>query len=199
MAAAAARRLRGHRGSPPHVIRNGPSSGTRNLGAQRPLHSNRDATANVTPSGRRSWSKPSAALLGKRVRDVKNETGGKNGCDKRSEQGQEGRERERLGRTGEARRQGLRARTRPAAWRARQAAALGRRQGTESRGRVRRPRRRRQGRGHQGDHRACQPARLSRRRAARADRTREVADVCSALHAAPACRGRNRDLRPQLV
>ena len=65
--------------------------------------------------------------------------------------------------------------------------------------RLRGPRRRRQGRHHQGDHRARQPARLSRGRAARADRAREVADVHAALHAASAGRRRDRDLRPQLV
>jgi polyphosphate kinase len=39
------------------------------------------------------------------------------------------------------------------------------------------------------DHRAGQPARLPRHRAARADRAREVADVHPALHAAPARAG----------
>ena len=48
-------------------------------------------------------------------------------------------------------------------------------------------------------HRARQPARLSRRRAARADRAREVADVRATLLAAPAGGRRSRDLRPQLV
>ena len=70
-------------------------SGIGILRAQRPLHSNRGATADVTPSGHRSWSKPSAALLGKRVHDVKEEPGGKHGCDKRSEQSQEGQEQRR--------------------------------------------------------------------------------------------------------
>ena len=51
-----------------------------------------------------------------------------------------------------------------------QAAALGRRQRIESRGRLRGPRRRRQGRGHQGHHRARQSACVSRRRAPGADR-----------------------------
>ena len=40
------------------------------------------------------------------------------------------------------------------------------------------------GRGHQGDYRAGQPARLSRRRAARADRARKVSNVYPALHMA---------------
>ena len=65
--------------------------------------------------------------------------------------------------------------------------------------RVRGPRHRRQGRHDQGDHRARQPARVPRRRAARADRAREVADVHPALHAALPRRGRGRDLRSQLV
>jgi hypothetical protein len=46
----------------------------------------------------------------------------------------------------------------------------------------------------QGDRRARQPARVSCRRLAGADRTREVADVCSALHSALAGSGRDRDL-----
>lgn len=75
-------------------------------------HSNGDATTNVTLSTRRSSSKLSAALLVKRVRDVKNEPGGKHGCDKTSEQGQKGREQERVGRFGEAWRKGVRARAR---------------------------------------------------------------------------------------
>ena len=64
---------------------------------------------------------------------------------------------------------------------------------------VRGPRRRGQGRRDQGHHRAGQPARVSRRRAAGADRAREIADVHPALHAASAGGGRDRDLRPQLV
>ena len=48
-------------------------------------------------------------------------------------------------------------------------------------------------------HRARQPARVPRRRAARAVRPREVADVHAALHAALPGGGRDRDLRPQLV
>ena len=48
-------------------------------------------------------------------------------------------------------------------------------------------------------HRAREPARVPRRRAARADRAREDADVHPALPAAPAGRRRDRDLRPQLV
>ena len=48
-------------------------------------------------------------------------------------------------------------------------------------------------------HRAGQPARVPRRRAARADRAREVADVHPALHPALPGRRRGRDLRPQLV
>ena len=44
-----------------------------------------------------------------------------------------------------------------------------------------------------------QPARLPRRRPARTDRAGEVADVHSALRAAPARRRRGRHLRPQLV
>ena len=86
-----------------------------------------------------------------------------------------------------------------AARRAGQAAGMGRAQGAQGLHRLRGPRRRRQGRHHQGDHRARQPAGVPRRRAARADRAREVADVCAALPAAPAGRRRDRDLRPQLV
>ena len=48
-------------------------------------------------------------------------------------------------------------------------------------------------------HRARQPARLPRRRAARADRARAVADVPAAVHAALPGSRRGRDLRPQLV
>ena len=65
--------------------------------------------------------------------------------------------------------------------------------------RVRGPRHRRQGRHDQGDHRAGEPAGVPRRRAARADRAREVADVRPALHPALPRRRRGRDLRPQLV
>ena len=65
--------------------------------------------------------------------------------------------------------------------------------------RLRGPRRRRQGRHDQGDHRTGQPPRLSRGGAAGADRAREVADVHPALRAAPAGRRRGRHLRPQLV
>ena len=39
-----------------------------------------------------------------------------------------------------------------------------------------------------------EPARLSGRRAARADRAREIADVCPALHPASACGRGDRDL-----
>ena len=86
-----------------------------------------------------------------------------------------------------------------AARRARQAAGMGQAQGPQGLHHLRGPRRRRQGRHDQGDHRARQPARVSRRRAAGADRAREVADVHPALHAAPAGGRRGRDLRPQLV
>ena len=71
--------------------------------------------------------------------------------------------------------------------------------GAEGLHRLRGARRRRQGRHDQGDHRAREPARVPRRRAAGADRAREVADVHAALHAAPAGGRRDRDLRPQLV
>ena len=47
---------------------------------------------------------------------------------------------------------------------------------------------------HQGDHRACQSARLPSRRAARPDRARKVADVYSAIPAAFSGRRRDRDL-----
>ena len=96
-------------------------------------------------------------------------------------------------------RQGLRQRAQEAARRAGQAAAVGGAQGTEGLHRLRGPRRRRQGRHDQGDHRARQPARVPRRRAAGADRAREDPDVRPALHAAPAGGRRDRDLRPQLV
>ena len=72
-------------------------------------------------------------------------------------------------------------------------------QGAQGLHRVRGPRRRRQGRHDQGDHRAREPARVPRDRAAGADRAREVADVHPALPAAPPGGGRDRDLRPQLV
>ena len=72
-------------------------------------------------------------------------------------------------------------------------------QGAQSLHRVRGARRRRQGRHDQGDHRARQPARVSRRCAARADRAREVPDVLPALSAAFSGGGRDRHLRPQLV
>ena len=49
--------------------------GSRDLGAQQPLHSKRDAAANTRPSGRRPWFKPSGALLGKRACVVKDERG----------------------------------------------------------------------------------------------------------------------------
>ena len=58
---------------------------------------------------------------------------------------------------------------------------------------------RRQGRHDQGDHRAGQPPRVPRRRAARTDRAREVADVRPALHPALPGGRRGRHLRPQLV
>ena len=64
---------------------------------------------------------------------------------------------------------------------------------------LRRARRRRQGRHHQGDHRAGQPARLSRGRAAGAVGPPEDADVHPALHRAFPRGRRDRDLRPQLV
>jgi hypothetical protein len=67
----------------------------------------------VTLSTRRPSSKLSAAFLVKRVRDVKNEPAGKHGCDNTSEQGQKGREQERVGRFGEASRREVRARVRP--------------------------------------------------------------------------------------
>ena len=72
-------------------------------------------------------------------------------------------------------------------------------QGPQGLHRLRGARRRRQGRHHQGDHRARQPARVPRRRAAGADRAREEPDVRAALHAALPGRRRGRDLRPQLV
>ena len=75
-----------------------------------------------------------------------------------------------------------------AARRARQAAGMGQVQGPEGLRRVRRARRRRQGRHDQGDHRARQPARVPRGRAARADRAREEPDVRAALPAALARR-----------
>ena len=65
--------------------------------------------------------------------------------------------------------------------------------------RVRGPGHRRQGRHDQADHRAGEPAGVPRRRPARADRAREVADVRPALHPALPRRRRGRDLRPQLV
>ena len=100
---------------------------------------------------------------------------------------------------GEAEAQGLRQGAREAARRARQAAGVGRAQGAQGLHRLRGPRRRRQGRHDQGDHRAREPARLPRRRAAGADRAREEPDVRAALPAAPAGGRRDRDLRPQLV
>ena len=78
-------------------------------------------------------------------------------------------------------------------------AGVGEAQGTAGDRRLRGPRRGRQGRHHQGDHRTRQPARVPARRAAGPVGPREDADVHAALHAAlPGCR-RSRDLRPQLV
>ena len=65
--------------------------------------------------------------------------------------------------------------------------------------RVRGPGHGRQGRHDQADHRADEPAGVPARRAAGADRAREVADVRAALHRPLPGRGRGRDLRPQLV
>ena len=83
--------------------------------------------------------------------------------------------------------------------RAGQAAVVGgahRRKGVH---RLRGSRRCRQGRHDQGDHRARQSACLSRHRAARPDRAREVPDVHAALPAVLACRRRGRHLRQKLV
>ena len=52
---------------------------------------------------------------------------------------------------------------------------------------------------NQGNHRACKPARVSRRRLAGSDRAREIADVHSAIHAVPPGRRGSRDIRPELV
>ena len=65
--------------------------------------------------------------------------------------------------------------------------------------RLRRPRRRGKGRDDQGHHGAHEPARLPSRRAARAVRPREVADVRAAVYAALSRRRRDRHLRPELV
>ena len=86
-----------------------------------------------------------------------------------------------------------------AARRAGEAPAVGGAHGSEGLHRLRGPRRRRQGRHDQGDHRARQSARLSRHRPSRPDRAREVADVHAALPAALARRRRSRHLRPELV
>ena len=95
--------------------------------------------------------------------------------------------------------QGVRAGTGEAPDRARQAAGMGeghQRQGLRA---VRGPRRGRQGRHHQGHHRAHQPARLPGGRTGLTHRAREVANVLPALHAASAGRRRGRAVRPQLV
>ncbi len=64
---------------------------------------------------------------------------------------------------------------------------------------VRRPRRRRQGRHHQGLDREGEPAGVPGVRAARAVRPAESPDVPAALYRAVSGRRRDRDLRPQLV
>ncbi len=86
-----------------------------------------------------------------------------------------------------------------AAHRAREAAGVGEARRAQGLHRLRGPRHGRQGRDDQGDHRAREPAHLPRRGAARALGPGKVADVLPALHAAPAGRGRGRDLRPQLL
>ena len=100
---------------------------------------------------------------------------------------------------GEALAQGLRQGAREAARRAGQAAGVGEGKGAQDLRRVRGPRRRRQGRHDQGDHRAGESARVSRGGAAGADRAREDADVPPALPPPLPGGGRGRDLRPQLV
>ena len=77
-----------------------------------------------------------------------------------------------------------------------QAAGVGQAQGAQGVHRLRGPRRRRQGRHDQGDHRAGEPAGVSRRCAHCAHRAREVPDVPTALSAAHAGCRRGRDLRP---
>ena len=79
------------------------------------------------------------------------------------------------------------------------AARVGQTQGPARDHHLRGPRCRRQGRHHQGHHRARQPAGVPRGGAARPVRPRKVADVHAALHAAFPGRGRGRDLRPELV
>jgi polyphosphate kinase 2 (PPK2 family) len=66
---------------------------------------------------------------------------------------------------------------------------LGQSEGLADHRRVRRARWRRQGRHHQSDYGARKPARVSRRRAARAVEPREVADVYAALRRAFSCGG----------
>ena len=83
--------------------------------------------------------------------------------------------------------------------RAGEAATLGAAQGPESLHPVRGARRCRQGRNDQGHHRTGQPACLSRRGAAGAQRPREEPDVHPALPAAPAGGRRSGHLRSQLV
>ena len=79
------------------------------------------------------------------------------------------------------------------------APGMGKGQGAASHRRVRRTRRRGQGRDHPRHHRARQPARVSRCRAARPLGSGKEPDVHAAVHAAFPGRRRDRDLRPQLV
>ena len=78
-------------------------------------------------------------------------------------------------------------------------AGLGEAQGIARHHRVRGARCRRQGRHHQGDHRAGEPARISRCCAAGAFRSGKDADVFPALHPAFSRRRRGHHLRSQLV
>ena len=96
-------------------------------------------------------------------------------------------------------RQGVREGARATARRTGEAAAVGRAQRAQGADRVRRPRRCRERRHDQSDHRTRQSAGLPRRRAAGTDRARKEPDVRAALPAALSGRRRGRDLRSQLV
>ena len=105
----------------------------------------------------------------------------------------------RAGRQAQPQARGLRGQAARAAREARRAAGMGAARGQEDLHRVRGTGRRRQRRRHQGHHRQGESARIPRGRTPRTDRAREIANVHSAILAAPAGRRRDRDLRPQLV
>ena len=102
-----------HHWSPAHVTRSRRfASRTRNVRAQQPLRPSRDAAAKGTSSRRRPCVQTLAALLGKHVHVVKNERGREcMAATKRKRQRRQDTARERLGSSGEAQQQSVRART----------------------------------------------------------------------------------------